>query len=136
MKTYGLAYLATGVAFLCLDAVWLTMMNSRLYKPLLGDMLAENFNVKAAALFYFIYIAGIVYFAIQPAFQTGSWVTALVNGALFGFFAYATYDLTNQATLKDWPVTVTAVDLSWGTFVTAVSATLGFLAANAWARAG
>jgi uncharacterized membrane protein len=126
-KAYGIAYLATAVVFLVIDACWLTIAASRLYKPLLGDMLLDTFNVKAAILFYAIYIFGVVYFAIQPAFQSGSWTTATIHGAIFGFCAYATYDLTNQATLRNWPVTITVADLCWGTLLTAVAATAGFL---------
>ncbi len=134
IKTYGIAYLTTAVVFLCIDAVWLTVMASRLYKPLLGPMLLDSFDVKAAALFYIIYIGGAVFFAVQPALQTGSWVTAAVYGAVFGFCAYATYDLTNQATLKNWPVAITVADICWGTVLTAIAATAGFLVSNALTR--
>ena len=114
IKTYGIAYLTTAVVFLCIDAVWLTVMAGRLYKPLLGPMLLDTFDVRAAALFYIIFIGGTVYFAVQPALQSGSWTTAAVHGAVFGFCAYATYDLTNQATLKNWPVAVTVADICLG----------------------
>ena len=134
IKTYGIAYVTTAVVFLCIDAVWLTVMSSRLYKPLLGPILLDDFNVKAAALFYVIYIAGAVYFAVLPAFQSGSWTTAAVNGAVFGLSAYATYDLTNQATLKNWPVAVTIADICWGTVLTAIAVTAGFLVSSALSR--
>jgi len=83
---------------------------------------------------YIIYIAGAVFFAVQPAFQTGSWTTASVYGAAFGFCAYATYDLTNQATLKNWPVAITVADICWGTVLTAIAATAGFLVSSALTR--
>ena len=134
IKTYGIAYVTTAVVFLCIDAVWLTVMSSRLYKPLLGPILLDDFNVKAAALFYVIYIAGAVYFAVLPAFQSGSWTSAAVNGAVFGLSAYATYDLTNQATLKNWPVAVTIADICWGTVLTAIAVTTGFLVSSALSR--
>lgn len=134
-KTYAIAYLATALVFLGADSIWLTLTASRLYRPLLGDMLADGFNVAPAVLFYVIYIAGIVYFAIQPAFASGSAMTAALNGALFGFVAYATYDLTNQATLKNWPVQITIADLCWGTVLSATAAALGFLIARHFARA-
>lgn len=134
IKTYGIAYLTTAIVFLCIDAVWLTVMSSRLYKPLLGPMLLDSFNVQAAALFYVIYIAGAVYFAVQPALQSGSWTTAAVHGAVFGFCAYATYDLTNQATLKNWPIAITIADISWGTVLTAIAATSGFLLSSGLSR--
>lgn len=135
MKTYGIAYIATGLVFLAIDAIWLTVAAQRLYRPLMGDMLVENFRLAPAALFYFIYIAGIVVFAIAPAFSSDRWTTATSYGAFLGLFAYATYDLTNQATLKNWPVIVTVVDLGWGTFVTAVAATAGFLITRAFTSA-
>ena len=130
MKAYLTAYLATALVFLCIDAVWLTLMASRLYQPLLGDILLESFALAPAVFFYLIYVAGIVFFAIRPAFASGQATTAILHGAAFGFCAYATYDLTNQATLKGWPLAVTLADLAWGTFVTATAATLGFMIAR------
>lgn len=135
MKSYVTAYVVTGLVFLAIDAVWLTIAAQRLYRPLMGDMLLDSFRLVPAMLFYFIYIAGIVVFAIAPAFATDRWTTAASYGAFLGLFAYATYDLTNQATLKNWPVIVTIADLAWGTFLTAVAATAGFLIARAFTSA-
>lgn len=135
MKTYVLAYLATGVVFLGCDAIWLSVTGNSLYRPLLGDLLLTNFRLGPAIAFYLIYIGGIVIFAISPAVVSGRWSAALIRGALFGFVAYATYDLTNQATLRSWSTTITILDLSWGTALTAVSATLGYLIAGAITRA-
>lgn len=135
MKAYGIAYIATGLVFLAVDAVWLTFAAQRLYRPLMGDMLVENFRLVPAVLFYLIYIAGIVVFAISPALATERWTTATGYGALLGFFAYATYDLTNQATLRNWPVPVTIADLCWGTLLTAFAATMGFLITRAFTSA-
>ncbi|CAH1669493.1 DUF2177 family protein [Chelatococcus asaccharovorans] len=135
MKSYGLAYIATGLVFLVIDAIWLTVAAQRFYRPLMGEMLLEGFRLIPAILFYVIYIGGIVVFAIAPAFATGRWTTATVYGAMLGLFAYATYDLTNQATLRNWPVIVTIVDLSWGTFLTALAATTGFLITRAFTSA-
>ena len=100
---YLVAYLAAGIAFLAIDSIWLMTMADLLYRPLLGDLLTESFNLVPAVLFYLIYIAGIVIFAVRPALASGRWTTAALFGALFGFCAYATYDLTNQATIRDWP---------------------------------
>lgn len=125
---YLVAYLAAGIAFLAIDSIWLLTMADLLYRPLLGDLLAESFSLAPAVLFYLIYIAGIVIFAIRPALASGRWATAALFGALFGFCAYATYDLTNQATIKNWPVLITVADLFWGTLLTATSATAGFSA--------
>ncbi len=135
MQTYGIAYIATGLVFLAIDAIWLTIVAQRLYRPLMGEMLVEGFRLAPAALFYLIYIAGIVVFAIVPAFASGRWTTATSYGAFLGLFAYATYDLTNQATLKSWPIIVTVADLCWGTFLTAVAATAGFLITRAFTSA-
>ena len=135
MKTYGIAYIATGFVFLAVDAIWLSGTAQRLYRPLMGDMLVESFSLAPAALFYLIYIAGIVVFVIVPALASDRWMTATSHGAFLGLFAYATYDLTNQATLKNWPLAVTISDLCWGTFLTAVAATAGFLIARAFRSA-
>jgi uncharacterized membrane protein len=127
LKTYTIAYVATGLVFLAIDAIWLTLAAQRLYRPLMGEMLLESFRLVPALLFYLIYIAGIVVFTIAPAMATERWTTATAYGAFLGFFAYSTYDLTNQATLRNWPVAVTIADLCWGTFLTALAATIGFL---------
>ena len=127
MKTYFAAYLVTLVAFLVIDFIWLSTMASRLYRPAIGDLLADNFRLAPAVVFYLIYAAGLTFLAVRPAFQTGEWTTALLYGAVVGFMAYATYDLTNQATLKSWSTTLTVADLLWGTFVSAAAATIGYL---------
>ena len=133
-RTYLTAYAATAVAFLAVDSVWLSVMAAQLYRPLLGDMLAEDFDIVAAALFYVLYVGGIVFFAVKPALERGRAATAALNGAFFGLCAYGTYDLTNQATLKDWPTVITVADLCWGTILTATAATVGFLVASRIAR--
>lgn len=130
MKTVITAYLTTGIAFLMVDAVWLSTMADALYRPLLGDRLAPQFHLGAAVFFYLVYIAGVVFFAVMPALQGGGLGKAMLNGAVLGIVAYATYDLTNQATLKDWPLAVTLADIPWGAFVTAVGASAGFLVAS------
>jgi uncharacterized membrane protein len=134
MMRYLVAYLAAGLAFLAIDSVWLITMADLLYRPLLGDLLAESFNVVPAVLFYVIYIAGIVIFAVRPALASGRWTTAAAFGALFGFCAYATYDLTNHATIRNWPAVITVADLCWGTVLTAISATAGFAAVKRFVR--
>lgn len=136
MKTILAAYAAAAVTMLAMDAVWLSMAADLLYRPLLGDILLPEFRPVPASLFYVLYIVGIVIFAIKPALVTGRWSAATGKGAMLGFFCYATYDLTNQATLKTWPVTVTIVDMGWGTFLTACTATVGYLAASRFGRRG
>ncbi|BCM19141.1 hypothetical protein MJ8_29130 [Mesorhizobium sp. J8] len=124
---YAMAYVTTLITFLAIDAVWLMTMSQRLYRRYLGDTLVDSFNPAPAALFYLIYIAGIIFFATTPAFSTGKWTTAALNGSLYGFFAYATYDLTNQATIRGWPTIITVADICWGSLLSAVAATVGFL---------
>ena len=133
MKTVIIAYLAVGVAFLILDAIWLTTMADLLYRPLLAGKLEEPFRLAPAICFYLIYVGGIVFFAVLPSLQDGGIGKAALNGAVLGLVAYATYDLTNQATLRDWPLTITLADIPWGAFVTAVGASAGFLAASRFA---
>jgi len=130
MLNYLVAYVATATIFFVVDFVWLSFAATGFYRANIGALMADEINITAAVTFYLIYIVGIVFFAISPALESGSWRTALLMGALFGFFAYATYDMTNLATLRDWPVAVTVVDMAWGTFLTGLSATAGFLAAK------
>lgn len=127
MMRHAVAYATTLIVFLAIDAVWLMTMSQRLYRRYIGDILVDNFNPAPAALFYLIYVAGILVFATAPAFSSGRWTTAAINGALFGFFAYATYDLTNQATIRGWPTIMTVADICWGSLLSAVAATVGFL---------
>jgi uncharacterized membrane protein len=130
MKTYLVCYLATALIFLGIDSVWLAAMGNALYRPLLGGLLADKFAPVPALAFYAIYVAGIVYFPITAAFASGRWTTATIQGAVFGLVAYATYDLTNQATLRNWSTLITIVDLCWGTLLTAAAATLSYLVVN------
>ena len=130
MKILLTAYGAAALAFLAIDAVWLSTMANLLYRPLLGDLLAPGFRLAPAVLFYAIYIAGIVFFAIRPALATGRLAAAALNGAALGFVAYGTYDLTNQATLRDWPVIITVADMVWGTVLTASASIAGLAAAR------
>jgi len=136
MKVYGAAWIATALIFLGLDAVWLSLSASRLYRPLLGDLLVEKFRLAPAALFYGIYTVGIVIFAVSPALASGRWTGAGLRGLFLGLFGYAVYDLTNQATLRGWPLEITVADLLWGSLLTAIAAVAGFLAARAMATVG
>ena len=126
------AYLGTGLTMLVLDAIWLTQMIPRLYQPRIGELLATKPSPPPAVVFYLLYVAGIVLLAVLPALREGGWKRLLIHAAAFGLVAYATYDLTNQATMKTWSTTITLVDMAWGTFITTVSASAGFAAAR-WA---
>lgn len=112
--TYLIAYFTILVPFGLLDAIWLSLMGPRFYKPTLGDIMLTNVNVPAAVAFYLIYPIGILVFATLPALKVGSVAPALLYAALFGALAYATYDLTNQATLRNWTLQLTLVDVAWG----------------------
>ncbi|WP_425997646.1 DUF2177 family protein [Caulobacter sp. DWR1-3-2b1] len=131
MKRYIYGYLATGAAFLVLDMIWLTLTASRLYRPRIGEIMADTVQIAPAVAFYLIYLTGVFVLAILPAADANSWKRLLVHAAVFGFCAYATYDLTNQATLKVWSTTITLIDLAWGTFVTTAAASVGFLVMRA-----
>jgi uncharacterized membrane protein len=110
-KLYGI----TLPIFFALDMVWLGLVAKPFYSKNIGFLMRADVNWPAAILFYLLFIAGLVLFVIMPAVEKGSWLRALGYGALFGLITYATYDLTNQATMKDWPVIVTVVDMIWGT---------------------
>lgn len=134
MASYGTAYVAAALVMGGLDFLWLSNMVGPVYHRALGAVMAENPNMAAAVAFYLVYILGILVFAVRPALQSGDWRQALVMGALFGFFAYATYDLTNLATLKVWSLKVSLIDMAWGTALTATTATVSFFAAVAVGR--
>jgi len=119
-------YGAALAVFVAVDMVWLGTMASRLYRPTLGDIAISGVNLPPAILFYVLYPIGLLIFAVQPALKSGSVSTAAIYGALFGFFTYATYDLTNQATLRNWTLQLTLVDVAWGTILGAVSASISF----------
>ncbi len=134
MRNWIFAYIGAAVAMLVLDGAWLSFAAKRLYRPLLGDLLADGFRIAPAALFYFLYVAGIVVLAVAPGLAAGKWTVALTRGLVLGLVAYGTYDLTNQATLRQWSSTVTFADMAWGTILTGAAATAGYYAAR-WAAA-
>lgn len=119
-----IATLSAAVIFLILDMTWLGYVAHGFYRSQLGQLMAPAINIPVAVAFYAIYVVGVAVFVLQPALAADSWKHALYYGAFFGFVAYATYDFTNLATLRDWPVAVTVADLAWGTFATAVSSAL------------
>jgi uncharacterized membrane protein len=124
---YIVAYIATGIAFAAIDAVWLRNMYTRLYQPEIGELMMKGgFRMGPAVVFYLLYILGMIIFAVGPALQSGKWQTALLWGALLGFFCYMTYDLTNHATLKVWSAKVTVLDIIWGTFLTGSASAVGY----------
>lgn len=120
-------YLVAVVVFFGIDLIWLGIIAQGFYQRQIGFLLAPKVNWPAAITFYLLYILGLIYFAVRPGLVNNSWQTALLTGAFFGFITYATYDLTNLATLKDWPLLVTVVDLMWGTTLGASVSTLTYL---------
>lgn len=107
-------YLIALPVFLVIDMIWLGLVAKNFYSKHLGFLMRPDVNWLAAIIFYLIFIVGLVWFVVTPALDKGSWLNALLFGALFGLITYATYDLTNLATLRNWPLIVTIVDLIWG----------------------
>ncbi len=112
--------------FLIIDMVWLLGIAKGLYAQRLGYLMAAKPVLWAALLFYLLFIIGLQFFVVQPALAAASWKAALLPGLLFGLITYATYDLTNLATIRDWPVLITVLDLLWGSFVSGLTSLLGY----------
>lgn len=127
MALFGFRFVVVLVIFLVLDMVWLGLIAPRFYRANLGHLLAPSVFWPAAVLFYLIFCVGLVVFVMQPALEQNSVWKALLYGGFFGLVAYSTYDLTNLATLKDWPVKVVIADLIWGTFLSATTCGLSYL---------
>jgi len=123
LKLYAISL----VVFLAIDAVWLTLVAKNFYSNQIGFLMKQNPNLLAALIFYLLFIVGIVVFVLMPSINNGSWKQALMLGALFGLITYATYDLTNLATVKNWPILVTIVDLFWGMILSASVSVLTYL---------
>ena len=132
MTDYIFRFLIAGGVMGVLDALWLTTVANTFYKSQIGSLLLTKPNMVAAMLFYFIYLVGVVVFVINPAISKGSWVYALGMGALFGLVAYATYDLTNLATLKGFTNKLVVVDLIWGAFLTATVSVVTYAVYQRW----
>jgi uncharacterized membrane protein len=126
IKLYAVAF----AVFFVMDMVWLGIVARSFYRNQIGFLMRNEINWQAAIIFYLLFIVGLVLFVIAPAIQKNSWTHALLFGALFGLITYATYDLSNLATLKDWPIMVTIVDLMWGTTVAASVSTATFFIAR------
>ena len=132
MRTHYLAsYAGTATAMVALDMLWLGLIATPLYQQGIGHLMADAPNVPVAVLFYTVYALGLVIFVVSPHTGGAGWRKTLTMAALFGFFAYATYDLTNLATLRNWPVSLTLIDLAWGIFVSTASAAAGKAAMDA-----
>ena len=121
MLKWIIAYVAAAVAFGVLDSFWLRWAGPNLYRPVIGEILADSFRMGPALAFYAIYIAGMVYFGIRPGVDSGAVLTALINGALLGALCYATFDLTSQAVMKVWSTKISLADMAWGAFATGMA---------------
>lgn len=121
-----LSYLGTAVVFFAIDMFWLGFLAKGIYNKYLSNFLSGEVNWPAAIIFYLIFIVGIFIFVILPATDKNSLQQAILYGALFGFFTYATYDLTNYATLKDWPIQIVLIDIAWGSILSMIVSTAGF----------
>lgn len=123
LKYYSVAF----VVFFAIDLVWLGVVAKNMYKEHLGFIMSPNVNWVAAIGFYMVFIAGLIFFALNPAIEKNSVMYAILVGGFFGLITYATYDMTNLATLKDWPVFITVVDIIWGTVLCSLTTTVSFL---------
>lgn len=129
MLHYLGVYVAVFLTMFIIDMLWLGVIAKSMYANAMGTLLSPNPNLWAAAAFYLMFPLGLLIFAVLPQADSPVWKAALM-GAMFGFFAYATYDLTNLAVVKDWPVGLTFIDMAWGTMVSGIAAAAGKLALN------
>ncbi|MBB5663191.1 putative membrane protein [Rhizobium leguminosarum] len=128
MKTALLAYAGTFLTLLVCDGIWLGLVARNFYRDQLGALMLPSPNLAVAALFYLFFAAAVVVLAVLPALSAGSIATALLHGAILGLAPYGTYDITNLATLRNWPLTMSLIDMAWGTLLTALTAVGGYLA--------
>ena len=130
MLFYLKLYSLTVPIFFAIDLLWLGVVAKKFYRTNLNHILSDEVNWKAAIVFYLIYICGILVFAVRPAIASDSWRQAILFGGLYGFFTYATYDLTNMALIKNWPLVIVIVDIAWGACLCALVAYLSFHASR------
>jgi uncharacterized membrane protein len=123
MTKWIIAYASAALVFGALDAMWLRWAAGSLYRPVIGDIMAKDFNMAAAGAFYFIYLAGMTWFAIKPGLDSGTAQAAMFNGILLGALCYATFDLTSQAVFKVWATHISVLDILWGAFATGAAST-------------
>lgn len=127
---YIYLYLLTLLAFLLVDILWLTVISKNLYSNSIGHLMAENPKILPAVIFYLSFVVGVIIFAVLPGYTDSNLIKTLLLAALFGALSYGTYDLTNLATLKDWPVYITLIDIVWGAFLSTVTGIAGYYAAT------
>ena len=127
MSRILLTYAVSVPVFFVVDMIWLGVIAGGFYRKALGPLLSQNVNWIAAIIFYLLFLVGILVFALLPGMSKRSLVYTIEMAALFGFISYATYDLTNLSTLRDWPLTLSIVDMIWGSFLSASTATMTYL---------
>ncbi len=125
-------YIMSLLIFFSIDLLWLGVIAKDLYRREIGFIMSDEIRWIPALLFYALYIVGLVFFCVSPALKDGRWMLALLYGGLFGLISYATYDLTNLATLKGWPVKLVVYDLIWGTCISGLTCLISFLIAQHW----
>ncbi len=130
MLVYLIAWIVAAVAFLALDALWFSWSVPRFYKPIIGEIMRPKFSLAPAVAFYVIYVSAIVYFGVRVGLEEANLSSAALNGALLGFFAYATFDLSNQAILRVWSTKLSVVDMAWGTVATAITSGIAYEVAS------
>lgn len=133
MHSLLVAWITTLVAFVGIDFLWLSRMGDTFYRPAMGDMALAGFRAVPAVAFYLIYSLGLTWIAVRPALAGGTWTSAVFDGAVVGLVAYATYDLTNQATLRHWSTVLSLVDIAWGTVLSGLAAGLAAWVATRFA---
>lgn len=134
MLKLAIAWIVVAVSFAAMDLSWLAVMSSRLYKPVIGELMSGRVEPVAAALFYLLFVSGLIFFAVWPAVKAQDYGRALLNGAVLGVLVYGSYDLTNQATLRVWSWKITIADMVWGGFASSVASLAGTWAARLAAR--
>lgn len=132
MNKFVAGYLAIVLVMVAADVLWLGFIAKSMYQQSIGHLMAEQPRLSAAVVFYCVYAAGLLVFVVEPHAQAAGWGRTLVYGALFGLVAYATYDLSNLATLKNWPIRLTLLDMAWGAALSAGASLAGSVALN-WA---
>jgi uncharacterized membrane protein len=131
MKTYAVLYIVALVVFLAIDLAWLGLIARDFYRNGLGALLTEKLRMDIGLVFYVLYVVGLAVFALRPGVEANGWQPALIYGGLFGFFAYATYDLTNLATLKNYPLSLALADLAWGTALSGATSAIAIVIGKA-----
>ncbi|MDZ7671935.1 MAG: DUF2177 family protein [Halanaerobiales bacterium] len=129
MYSYFKVYILAFLVFILIDSIWLGSIAKKLYRKQIGFLMKENFDMKVALIFYLVFIVGLLFFVLNNAIINQSWQYALFAGMFYGFITYATYDITNLATIKDWPVFLTVIDIIWGSVLCGTTSIITYLIA-------